>query len=428
MTGRRVVVTGRGVISPLGIGIEKHRARLFSSSPCIRKSERLSAMEYPLSSAGEIPAETLEPFMSLIPPKQRKLMNRAGIFVAIASLLAAKEAKLDEIELEPTRMGIFLATWFTSYHLPSFVRYLADTESRETAGAMDSEKANTAWLEKMNPLDYSLKVLPNLSAGHLAILHQAQGGSRVIADGWRGGLLAVAQAAQAIREGELDVILAGGSESPLEDGIFGDLCNLSLVAKDEGCTDGICRPFDVTRRGTVLGEGAGVVILEEREHASRREVAIFGEVTGWGSAGPGQEGDRVRALTLSMRKALAQSEIEPGEVDIIHANGDSSLENDEAESIAVDHVFKHSAADIPVTATKSLHGHLLSATGVVELISSLIMLEEGMVPSIAHCERPDPKCHLNLVRGSPLEKPALNAVLLNAIGLFGEAASLLIKR
>ena len=427
MADRRVVITGRGVVSPLGVGVEEHCKGLSSNRSFIHRSQRLSSIGYPLCSAGEISDEELQSSVSLIPPKQKKLMNRAGILAAIASLLAAKESALEKSQVESARMGVFLATWFTGYHLPSFVRYLADTESRENVGAIDSAKANAIWLERMNPVDYSLKVLPNLSAGHLAILHQAQGGSRVIADGWRGGLLAVGQAAQAIREGELDLVLAGGSESPLEDGVFYDLCNLPLVAKDENCTDSICRPFDVSRGGIVPGEGAGVVVLEEREHALRREISIFGEVTGWASAGPGQEGDRASALSLSMWKALVLGGIMPSQVELIHANGDSSSENDRAEWIAVDRVFGPHITDISVTATKSLHGHLLSAAGAVELISSLLMLEHGIIPSIAHCDSPDPECCLNLVRGALLEKPGIKVILLNALGLFGEAASLLIQ-
>lgn len=428
MANRRVVITGRGVVSSLGIGIEKHREGLFSNRSFLRKSEKLAAMEYPLISAGEIPSEELLGAMALIPPKHKKLMNRAGTLAAIASALAAKEAGLWKSEMDPTRIGICLASWFTSYHLPSYVRYLAETESKQGSRVMDAEKANTWWLERMNPIDFSLKVLPNLSAGHLAIFHQAQGGTRMIADGWRGGLLAVAQAAQLIQDDEVDVVLAGGTESPLEEGIFCDLCILPVLARDGDGIEGLCRPFDVSRCGTVLGEGAGVVVLEEREHALDRKVALFGEVIGWGSAASGANGNAEKALTNSMLQAMSRGGLSPNELGFIHANGDSTQENDRAEWGAIARVLGPQVPTIPVTATKSLHGHLLSASGAVELISSLLMLEQGMIPPIAYCDHPDPECALDLVRGMSRDKQKMSSVLLNAVGLFGEAASLVVER
>jgi 3-oxoacyl-[acyl-carrier-protein] synthase II len=427
MIKRRVVVTGRGVISPLGTAIDRHRKKLFTGQSVIARSERLASYGFSLCSAGEIQDEELKKAAADIPQKQKKLMSRAGILAAIAAASAAREAEIDKGTLEPTRMGVFLATWFTCYDLASFLRYLDGTESEEHPRAMDAERANRKCLETMNPVDYSVKVLPNLAAAHLAILHQAQGSSRLIADGWRGGLLAVAQGAQAIRDGELDVVLAGGSESPLEAGIFCDLCSLETLASDRGRENHICRPFDRERRGTVLGEGAGVLVLEERECALRRGATLYGEILGSGCAAQGPEVSRERSVSLSMRRALEESELDPGDLDFVHANGDSTQENDRAESHALRNVFSH-APSVLVTATKSLHGHLLSAAGAVELISSLIMFEEGRVAPIACCFLPDPECDLDLVTGSAREKPGMRSALLNGIGLFGETTSVVIGR
>ncbi|MBI4488542.1 MAG: beta-ketoacyl-[acyl-carrier-protein] synthase family protein [Deltaproteobacteria bacterium] len=428
MPGQRVVITGRGVVSPLGIGVEGHQRGLLAGRSVIRRSERLSASGFPLSSAGEIPDETLKNSTALIPQRQKKLMSRAGILAAIASMDAAREAKLEETEIDPNRVGIFLGTWLTFFSLSSFLRYLGDTESGREPRVMDSEKANLRCLETMNPVDYSLKVLPNLAAGHLAIFHRAQGCSRVIADCWRAGLLAVAQAAQAIGSGELDVILAGGTESPLEEGIFCDLCTLEVVARDRGEPDPICRPFDARRRGAVLGEGAGMVVLEERGHALRRGMTFFGEITGSACSAPGPAGCPETALGLSMKKALLESKLDCGEVDFVHANGDSTPDYDRAEWQAVKSIFGLHATAVPVTATKSLHGHLLSASGAVELISSLMMLQHGVILPIANCDNPDPECGLDLVRDTPRVKSGMRSALLNAFGLFGEAASLVIQR
>lgn len=428
MTKRRVVVTGRGVISPLGTAIDGHRKGLFTGQSVIARSERLASYGFSLCSAAEIQDEELKKAAANIPQKQKKLMSRAGILAAIAAAFAVREAKIDKATLEPTRMGVFLATWFTGYDLASFLRYLSGTESDQHPRTMNAEKANRKCLETMNPVDYSVKVLPNLAAAHLAILHQAQGSSRLIADGWRGGLLAVAQGAQAIRDGELDVVLAGGSESPLEAGIFCDLCSLEILASEPAGGNHICRPFDRERRGTVLGEGAGVLMLEEREHALRRGATLYGEILGSGCSAQGSEMSREKSVGLSIRTALEESELDPEDLDFVHANGDSTRENDRAESQALKGVFNSHAPSISVTATKSLHGHLLSAAGAVELISSLVMIEEGAVAPVACYSFPDPDCDLDLVTGSARQKPGMKSALLNSIGLFGESTSVVIRR
>ena len=427
MMDRRVVITGRGVLSPLGVGTERHRAGLVAGRSVIHRNERLYTLGFPQSCGGEIPRQELEELAPVIPQKQKKLMNRATILASMASFLAAQEASLQTAEIDPTRIGVFLATWFTFYDLSSFMRCLVGTEVEGNGRIMDSEKVNLQCMEKMNPVD-SLKLLPNLSAGHLAIFHHAQGCSRVVADGWRGGILAVAQGAEAIRYGELDVVLAGGSDTPLEEGIFCDLSVLEVAAKNGRETAGLCRPFDRDRCGTVFGEGAGVVVLEEREHALKRGAPILGEIAGSSSCAPRRCGHQGDALRLSIKKALEESGLEPAEVDLIHANGDGTKEHDRAEWQAIQEFFGIRASAIPVTATKSIHGHLLSAAGVVELISSLMMLDLGVIPPIANCDSPDPDCDLDLVRELPRRTAGMKTALLNAVGLFGEAASLVVRR
>ena len=422
------MVTGRGVVSPLGVGIASHTEGLLKGRAAISRCEKLSSVASSLASAGQVPEEEMRSFVDRIPKKQRKLMNRAGILAGIASSLAIEESGLATESVDPSRSGVFLASWHTSYELLSFIRYLGDTESESDPYLLDSEKANRNWVKGMNPVDYSLKVLPNLSAGHLAIMNHAQGISRLVADGWRGGILAVAQAADAIRHGELDVALAGGTESTLEEGILCDLSTLDTLARVTDVPDRMCRPFDSGRAGSVVGEGSAIVVLEEEEHALGRGGALFGEIAGSASSAPAI-GEHVEdSLTLSMKKALAEAGMKVEDIDLIHANGDSTLINDKAEYAAIDSVFGARACDLPVTATKSLYGHLLSAAGAVELVSSLIMMERGIIPPIVNCDSPDPECKLGLVRDHPRILPGIRSVLLNAVGLFGETASLVVRR
>ena len=425
---RRVVITGRGVVSPLGVGLLSHCEGLLAGRSVILQCERLSSLGVPLAIAGQIPEEELEQSARLIPRKQRKLMNRATVLAAVASCLASEEAGIGNARIDPTRLGVIFATWFTSYEFLPFIRYLGETESEQGSCRMNAERANRRWMKTMNPVDYSLKVLPNLAAGHLAILHQAQGYSRLLADGWRGGLLAVAQAAETIRHGELDMALAGGAEAPLEEGVICDLSGLEVMAKGGEDHDRICRPFDVRRSGLVLGEGAAVVVLEERDHALERGATIHGEVAGSASVASSRGGQGEDGLSRSMKKALGDAGVSLEDVDVIHANGDSTYENDRAEWLAIRRVFGEKASHLPVVATKSLHGHLLSAAGAVELVSSLMMLERGVIPPIANYDSPDPECDLDLVQGLPRKAPGIKSIILNAVGLFGEAASLVIVR
>ena len=427
-TRRKVVITGRGVASPLGVGLQAHAEGLLIGGSVISKLDKLSSLGVSLSAAGMVPEGDLEEFVSRIPRKQKKLMNRAGVLAGVASALAAEEAGLGNVGLNPNRSGIFLASWFTAYELLSFINYLGKTESEEKPYSLDSEKANRHWTEGMNPVDYSLKVLPNLTAGHLAILHQAQGYSRLIADGWRGRILAVGQGADAIRHGELDIAVAGGAEASLEDGITCDLATFGVMAKDGNDPDRVCGPFDASRGGSFVGEGAGVVMLEEGEHAVNRGATIYGEVVGSASSAPGREDNRKEALIRSMNQAMADAKVSPDEIDLIHANGDATQVNDRAEFMAISEVFGPKTPHLPVTATKSLHGHLLSAAGAVELISSLTILERGVIPPIANCESPDTDCHLDLIRNKQRVCQGMNTVLLNAVGLFGETASLVVRR
>jgi len=427
-THRKVMITGRGVVSPLGVGLQAHAEGLLTGRSAISRLETLSSLGVSLSAAGKVPEGDLVEFVHRIPRKQQKLMNRAGVLAGVASALAVEEAGFGLVEMDPTRSGIFLASWFTAYELLSFIRYLGKTESEDEPKSLDSEKANRHWTEDMNPMDYSLKVLPNLTAGHLAILHQAQGYSRLIADGWRGGILAVSQAAEAIRHGDLVVAVVGGAEASLEEGILCDLATIGVMAKDGKDPDRVCRPFDVCRGGSVVGEGAGMVVLEEKEHAVNRGATIYGEVVGSASSAPGREDKREGALIRSMNQAMADAKVSPDEIDLIHANGDSTSVNDRAEFLAISDVFGSRAHHLPITATKSLHGHLLSAAGAVELISSLIILEHGVIPPIVNCDCPDPECNLDLVRDRRRENQGMSTVLLNAVGLFGEAASLVIRR
>ena len=417
------------MVSPLGIGLEAHWAGAIGGRSAIRRSPRLAAQGFPVDLAAEISEETLAPHLGRFPRKQLKLLNRVTRFGMLAASLAVEEAGLHPSTVDPTRFGIFLGTFFTGMDSAGFLRLLSASESESEPGSLDLARANAYCMTNVNPIDYSLKTMPNLSAGHLAIAHNAQGICRVVADPPTGGLQAIGQAAWTIREGLADVALAGGAEAPLEEMVFMNFCTLDYLAPGEST----CFPFDARRCGTVLGEGAGMVVLEELEHARARSATVWGELLGSGVAGGDDSLYRTpdpagiaRRLGLAMARALGCTD--PDEIDVIFANGDGTRARDQAETAAVKALFRGRAERIPLTALKAAQGHLLSAAGPVELITCLLSLERGIIPPTLHYREPDPLCDLDYVPAEPRRQPAMRAAMINGIGLFGESASLAVRQ
>jgi 3-oxoacyl-[acyl-carrier-protein] synthase II len=383
--------------------------------------------------AAEIAEDSLLPHLGRLPRKQLKLYSRVTRFAMLAASLAVEEAGIRPSSVDPTRFGIFLGTFFTALDPAGFLQLLSASESDSEPGTLDLAKANRYCMTSVNPIDYSLKTLPNLSAGHLAIAHNAQGICRVVAEPPTGGLQAIGQAAWTIREGLADVALAGGAEAPLEELIFMNFCTLDYLARDGEPPEEACAPFDARRRGTVLGEGAGIVVLEELEHARSRSAPVLGEVLGSGVAGgddalyrkPDVDGIAHR-LGLAMARALELAGTR--ELDLIFANGDGTRARDQAETAAVKSLLGDRAPEVPLTAPKAMQGHLLSAAGPVELITCLLSLERGIIPPTLNYREPDLFCDLDYVPNQPRRQPEMRVAMVNGIGLFGESASLVVRR
>lgn len=437
---RRVVVTGLGVVSPVGIGIEEHWNSLLSGRSGIGRSQRLVEQGFPVEVAAEVSAAALETHMHRLPRKQLKLYSRVALFAMIASSLAAEDGNLGADSLEPSRVGVFLGTFFTGFDFSVFLRWMAAAESSGHSKTIDLPKATEYCISSINPLDYSLKTMPNLTAGHIAIAHNAQGFCRVIADGCTGGLHAVGQAFRSIQEGHLDVAFCGGAEAPLEEFVFLNFCSLEFLARGNGDSANPCMPFDVSRRGAVLGEGAGILLLEELEHARKRGARIYGELLGYGSTAgdakisrpaptsddPSKIDGIKKRLCHAMKAALDEAGLD--RVDLIAPNGDSTVRHDMAEALAIKEIFGEAAVAIPVSATKGAHGHMISASGAVELITCLMALSRGIIPPTINLREADPLCELDYVRASPRAHSALTSGLVHALGLSGESAAITVGK
>jgi len=375
----------------------------------------------------------LAPYLNRLPRRQLKLLNRVTRFAMLAASLAVEEAGLGSLPPDPTRFGVFLGTFFTALDPAAFVQLLAASESESQPGSLDLAKANAYCMASINPIDYSLKTMPNLGAGHLAIAHNAQAICRVVSDPPTGGLQAIAQAAWTIREGLADVALAGGAEAPLEELIFMNFCTLDCLARNAEPPGAACAPFDARRCGTVLGEGAGFVVLEELEHARARSARVLGELLGSGVVGGSDSlygTSDAKGIAERLGRAMARAIERSGtrEIDVIFANGDGTRVRDQAETAAVRSLFGDRARKIPLTAPKAMQGHLFSAAGPVELITCLLSLERGIIPPTLNYQEPDPLCDLDYVPNEPRREPELRVAMLNGIGLFGESATLVARR
>ena len=430
---RRVAITGVGVVSPLGMGAEEHWAGLVSGRSAIKRSGRLANQGFPVAVAAEIPEPMLRDQFQRLPRKQIKLFSRVMLFGMIASSMAVEDGGLRNGSVDPSRCGVFLGTFFTTLDFSVFLHWMAEAESACVAETLDLGKANAYCMTSINPVDFSLKTMPNLAAGHIAIGHNAQGFCRVIADGCTGGLQAVGQAFLAIKEDKVDVALCGGAEAPLEEFVFLNLCTLDFLART-GEPSRLCSPFDRSRSGAVLGEGAGMLVLEELERAQSRGARIYGEVVGYGSAAgdamiernPARVEAVAERLGLAMSSALREAKVES--VDLIAANGDSTITNDLAETRAIKRLFGPRARSIPISASKATHGHLISGSGALDLITGLLALDRGIIPPTLNLRDPDSQCDLDYVRNLPRKKEGMRYALVNGVGLFGESACIVVRR
>ena len=424
--GRRVVITGLGVVSPLGVGACDHWAALASGRSAVSRVDRLTRLGFPVDVAAEIAPPSFAACVSRLPRKQMKLYNRTTTLAMVAAALAAEDAGLVAPMPDPARAGVMLATLFIPYPIQSILKLVPAVEAA-TPNQADLGKALARCFTDVNPLDLSLRIIPNLTAGHLAIHFGLRGACRTVADGWTGGLHAVGQAAAAIRDGALDVVFCGGAECPLEDLVFADLCSTDLLSPPADVPDRTCRPFGMRRQGTAAGEGAAVLVLEAEEHAARRSARVRAECAGFGAAGADPSPDGIRdGLGLAMRTALAGSG--RATADAVSLHGDGGLQSDLGEAAAF-RAFAAAVGGLPVAyATKGAHGNLFSAAGPVEVVGAVAALEAGAVPPSRNCDETDPACGLALDAHGLRPVPGLRTILVNAVGVYGEAASLAVTR
>jgi 3-oxoacyl-[acyl-carrier-protein] synthase II len=412
MKERRVVVTGLGIISPLGTGLEKNWQALIAGRSGIRRITRIPDIDsYASRIAGEVPDFRAEDF---IESKEIKKMDLFIQYAVGAAAMAMEDSNLKiDSELAP-QVGVIIGVGLCGI----------DTIETTKQALLDGGP------RKISPF-FIPKVISNLAPGHIAIRHGAKGVNWTPTSACASGTHAIGEAFHLIRRGLQDAVISGGAESaitPLGVGGFSAMKALS-TRNDE--PERASRPFDKERNGFVIAEGSAVLILEERERALRRGAKIYAEVIGYGANGdahhmtaPAPEGEgAARCMSL----ALKDAGISPVDIDYINAHGTSTEYNDANETMAIKKIFGEHAAKLPVSSTKSMTGHLLGAAGAVEGVFSVLALHNGVIPPTINYENPDPDCDLDYVPNQA-RKAEIRTALSNSFGFGGTNACVVFRR
>jgi 3-oxoacyl-[acyl-carrier-protein] synthase II len=409
--GRRVVVTGMGAMSPLGLSVDELWSGLLEGRSGIDFVTSLDTTPYPVKVAGEVRDFVPEQYMDR---KEARRMGRFSQLAVAASVEAVRHAGLKPDAVDPERLGVLLGNGYGG--LPN-----TDTAVRTIVqkGGM-----------RIDPF-YMLKALPNMAAAQLTLQHHAKGYTGTIVTACAAATQAIGEATNVVRRGEADVMLTGGTEAGIcELGMasFSVMKVLSFRADDPTKAS---RPFDAKRDGFVSSEGAGVLVIEELEHAKARGAPILAEIIGFGVAAdayhivaPCADGE---GAARCMRLAIGDAGIEPEEIDYINAHGTSTQLNDVSETIAIKSVLGEHAYQIPVSSSKSMIGHALGASGALESIASIKTLQTGVIHPTINYEYPDPDCDLDYVPEGKREAD-VRIVLKNSFGFGGQNACLVFKR
>jgi 3-oxoacyl-[acyl-carrier-protein] synthase II len=388
-----VVVTGRGVVSSIGEGADAFLDAL---------AERRSGLRDGLGRIEDFDPETV------MTPKEARRMDRFSQLALVAAEQAMAEAGLPD-GIDPERLAVVMGTG------------VGGLETLEREVRTYIERGDRA----VSPLFVPM-MMPNAAAAHIAMRHGAHGPGWSLASACATGGHAIGEAARMIVRGEADAVVAGGTEAAMTDFCLAAFRRMGALSRQ-----GISCPFDARRDGFVMGEGAGVLILEAEEHARARGASARARVVGYGASNdafhitaPDEDG---AGATKAMRAALADAGAAAGDVGYINAHGTSTPFNDRIESLAVHRVFENGDAP-PISSTKSAIGHLLGAAGAVEAVATIGALERGVLPPTLNYEEPDPECDVDCVPDGPREAPGLELALSNSFGFGGQNACLALAR
>ncbi|MHA1558285.1 MAG: beta-ketoacyl-ACP synthase II [Alphaproteobacteria bacterium] len=417
---RRVVVTGLGIISPLGNGVKYNWEALLSSKSGISKISSFKADDLPCKIAGQVPFSSEHPAPFLIDSYiDLKDQRKMGLFIAYA-IAASEQAVNDsgykaQTEHEQKRSGVIIGSGIGGL-----------SNIYETSLILKERGAR-----RVSPF-FIPATLINLSSGHVSIKHNFKGPNHSVVTACATGTHAIGEAFRIIQYGDADIMIAGGTEAAVcRIGVAGFSAARALSTAYNDNPTKASRPWDINRDGFVMGEGAGILIIEEYEHAKKRCANIYAEIIGYGLSGdahhitaPSENGDGAH---LAMQNAILNASLNVEDIDYINAHGTSTQLGDLTEVKAIKALFKQHAYKLGISSNKSSIGHLLGAAGSVEAIFSILALKDNIMPPTLNLDEPSPECDLNFVPHTPQAKK-INTLISNSFGFGGTNACIVFKK
>ena len=425
---RRIVITGIGWVTPLGTGIDPVWKRLLAGESGVAPTTIFDASTFPTQFSAEVKDFELKDFLNEHYDDYKHCARNAGFALAAAEMAWTNAGLNGSTGVDPEMVGVYLGGGEGPIDFDNFVAAALagwDTERRE----LDSVRWAEAALERLSAV-VELEQDPNCAAGHIACRFNARGPNFDTLTACAASTQAIGEAMCMIRRGDADAMITGGTHSMIHPlGVTGFNRLTTLSTRNDSCLTA-SRPFDRTRDGFVIGEGAGILILEEIENARRRGAPILAEVAGYGSTADAfrvtDMHESGRGAIAAMSAALEDAGVQPADVDYISAHGTGTEENDKTETLAIRTLFGDHARTVPISSIKSMMGHLIAGAGAVELITCLLAIRDQIAPPTSNYANPDPNCDLNYVpnQASPC---AIRIALSNSFGFGGQNDTLVVR-
>ncbi len=413
MTGRRVVVTGMGVVSPIGSSLETFWSSCTAGKSGVRKIQQIPEIDlYSSQIGGEVKDFDPDRFMSGSEKRKTDPFTRFGIGAAV---MAMEDSGIDMDREDPERVGVTIGSG------------IGGLQIHEEMVKVFHEKGPSRFKPMMIP-----QMITDMLSGRVAIRYNCRGPNFAISSACASGAHAIGECFRMVRYGDADIMITGGAEAAITRTGLGGFCVLRAVSTNNSEPERASRPFDADRDGFVIGEGAGVLVLEELEHARRRGAEIYAELAGYGRNSDAfhitAPDDSGKGGAACMKLAMEDAGAAPEDVDYINAHGTSTPLNDVQETKAIKLALGEGPArKVPVSSLKSMTGHPLGAAGAIEAIASVLTAVKGIIPPTINYETPDPLCDLDYVPNEAREKRA-TTILSNSFGFGGHNATLCFRR
>jgi 3-oxoacyl-[acyl-carrier-protein] synthase II len=408
---RRVVVTGMGVVSPVGNDLQSFWSGLCAGKSGIGPVTLFDTSAYPTKIAGEVKGID---FSRFVEPKEARRTDRAILFSLVAARGAMEQSKLNMPDEDPERCATIIGAGIGG---------IATLENEE-------RKLFERGPGRVSPFLIPM-MIPDMPAGRVSMEYGFKGPNFAVVSACASSGHSIGEAFLHIKSGMADVALTGGTEAAIVPISFAGFCSMGALSKRNDTPEKASSPFDKKRDGFVMGEGAAIVVLEELEHARRRGAVIYAEMLGYGATGdafhisaPDPEGTGAAGC---MRIAIKNAGLEPKQIDYINAHGTSTDLNDKIETAAIKKVFGDAAKSVAISSTKSMTGHMLGASGAIEFIASVMAIKEGIIPPTTSYEDPDPDCDLNYTPNTAVKRNVRYAIS-NSFGFGGHNACLALGR